>query len=301
MNFDAPAVSIDGKKAYAIGSLPRGELVRYDSRAGQFVPFLGGIAADGLAFTSDGEWVAYITEPARTLWRSRIDGSQRLQLTFGPMKALLPRWSPGGKRIAFMAQTADKPWKIFAISPEGGSPEQLVPGDLNEGNPTWSSDGNSLAFAGVPWVSGFLSATTSIHVLDLRSRQISALPASEGLWSPRWSPNGLYLAAITTDSQKLLLYDFETRQWSELARLNIAYTAWSRDSKYVYVGSFSADEPAVYRVRVADRNVERVVSLKGQRQAWTLGPWFGLAPDDSPMILRDIGAQEIYALDVHFP
>jgi hypothetical protein len=31
-----------------------------------------------------------------------------------------------------------------------------------------------------------------------------------------------------------------------------------------------------------------------------LGAWSGVGPDDSPLVLRDIGAQEIYALDVEF-
>jgi hypothetical protein len=29
--------------------------------------------------------------------------------------------------------------------------------------------------------------------------------------------------------------------------------------------------------------------------------WFGLAPDDSPIVLRDTGTQEIYALDWQAP
>ena len=42
--------------------------------------------------------------------------------------------------------------------------------------------------------------------------------------------------------------------------------------------------------------------MKGFRRAvGTFGPWMGLAPDDSPLVLRDVGAQEIYALDVDLP
>jgi hypothetical protein len=31
------------------------------------------------------------------------------------------------------------------------------------------------------------------------------------------------------------------------------------------------------------------------------GAWTGLTPDDSPLVVRDVGSQEIYALDVQFP
>ncbi len=56
-------------------------------------------------------------------------------------------------------------------------------------------------------------------------------------------------------------------------------------------------EPALLRVRTSDRKVNRIASLKGLR----LTAWTGLAPDDSPLVLRDIGSQEIYALDWEAP
>jgi hypothetical protein len=40
------------------------------------------------------------------------------------------------------------------------------------------------------------------------------------------------------------------------------------------------------------------VSLKEVRRGFgTLGPWLGLSPDDSPLAMRDLGNEEIYALD----
>jgi hypothetical protein len=84
--------------------------------------------------------------------------------------------------------------------------------------------------------------------------------------------------------------------------LPAAYYSWSRDGKFIYFDVWSASEPAIDRVRVIDRKVERVVSLKGYRRAWgPMGPWMGLAPDDSPLVLHDVGVQEIYALDVQLP
>jgi hypothetical protein len=41
-----------------------------------------------------------------------------------------------------------------------------------------------------------------------------------------------------------------------------------------------------------------VVNLNGMPRLWAdLGPWTGLAPDDSPLLLRDISSQEIYAIE----
>src|SRR5712692_6441485 len=84
LSLSSPVPSLDGKKLFVIGSQARGELVHYDSKTGQFTPYLSGISAEGVDFTRDGNWVAYEMFPESTLWRSRVDGSERLQLTFPP-------------------------------------------------------------------------------------------------------------------------------------------------------------------------------------------------------------------------
>src|SRR5262249_10191452 len=123
MSLGSAVVSKDGKRLFAMGGVPRGQLVRYDSLSRQFVPFLSGISATDLDCSKDGEWAAYVAFPEGTLWRCKVDGSERLQLSFPPMQAQLPRWSPDGQRIAFMATTPGKPMKIYLVSTEGGSPE----------------------------------------------------------------------------------------------------------------------------------------------------------------------------------
>ena len=102
ISYLSPVPSLDGKKLFVIGRQPRGELVRYDMKTGQFVPYLSGISAACVSFSSDGKWVAYVTFPEGILWRMRTDGSERLQLTFSPLRAFQPSWSSDGKRIAFM-------------------------------------------------------------------------------------------------------------------------------------------------------------------------------------------------------
>jgi hypothetical protein len=98
-----------------------------------------------------------------------------------------------------------------------------------------------------------------------------------------------------------MLFDFKSQKWTELARITSAYPNWSRDGEYLHFHTFGSD-PALYRVRISDHKLEKIASLKGLRLAigaW--GAWCGLAPDDSPTILRDVGSQEIYALDLQLP
>jgi Tol biopolymer transport system component len=153
---------------------------------------------------------------------------------------------------------------------------------------------------------GLLLATerhVTIHLLDLATRRISTIPGSDGLFSPRWSPDGRYITAITAaDQNRLMLYDFKTQKWRTLAEASIGYPNWSRDGRYIYFDCDSPTNPAFIRVRISDGKMEEVASLKGvRRAAGHFGPWAGLAPDDSPLIMRDTGTQEIYALDVTLP
>jgi hypothetical protein len=73
---------------------------------------------------------------------------------------------------------------------------------------------------------------------------------------------------------------------------------WSANGQYVYYLR-RGREPSVFRVRIADRKIEEIASLKDVRQTgFRSAVWVGLAPDDSPLLLRDVGTQEIYALDL---
>jgi Tol biopolymer transport system component len=207
----------------------------------------------------------------------------------------------------FYARTPGRPYKIYIVSAEGGAPQQLMPGERHEHDPGWSPDGNRLVFGGIPWLEGATSGAVAIHLFDLRTHQVSTLPDSEGYWGPRWSPDGRYIAALRplegATPTGLVLFDFTTNKWVELLKAVVGYPNWSRDGKWVYCNLLSESPGAVIRIRIKDRKVERVASMKDLQgtptgfAAW----WSALAPDDSPMVLRDTSVQEIYALDWEAP
>jgi hypothetical protein len=55
------------------------------------------------------------------------------------------------------------------------------------------------------------------------------------------------------------------------------------------------------RVHLTDHKVERIADLKNFRQAGFFNVWLGMAPDDSPLLLRDTGTQDVYALNFEEP
>jgi Tol biopolymer transport system component len=299
--FWSPIPSKDGKRIFAGGTQPRGELVRYDAKSRHFVPYLSGISADWVEFSRDEAWVLYLTFPEDSLWRSRPDGSERLQLTFPPITYVVcPRWSPDGKRIAFSGWTPGKPIKTYLVSAEGGAAHQLIPGEGEELDPQWSPDGNRLLFGGRTLALA-RPETAALHILDLRTNQVSTLPGSEGLRSPRWSRDGRYVVAFGPSNTNLMLFDFQTQKWEQLAGGVFGFDNWSKDGKYVYYWSFQQGTQGIFRVGIRDRKVERVVSFTEFQSTGNAGPWLGLAPDDSPLLLRDTSIQEIYALEWEAP
>ncbi len=302
LDFNSPVASKDGRRIFAVGSQPRGELVRYDSKSG-FAPYFGGISATDLAFSADGKWVAYISVPEGQLWRSRVDGSQRLQLTFDPMTAALPRWSPDGKRIVFMGTTLKTGWRAYLISSDGPGLRELIPGAEAGYDPGWSADGKSIVLtlneAGSP---SSMPTGPGIVILDSVTGKISPLPGAKQFFSPRWSPDGRYIAALTNDSGTLMLFDRVRQQWEQLVKMPMGYPSWSHDGQYIYFDTTFTQDANVFRVRISDHKVERLVSLKEMRRySGDLGSWTGLTPDDSPLLVRDTGSKEIYALDWQAP
>jgi hypothetical protein len=99
LSYRGVVSSRDGKQIFAIGEKRRGELVRFDVKSRQFVPFLAGSSVIDPTFSADGAWVAYTAYPDHSLWRSRSDGTERLQLTYLPMQVIYPFLSPDGKRV----------------------------------------------------------------------------------------------------------------------------------------------------------------------------------------------------------
>ena len=298
MNVGSPVASRDGKKLFVQGWKPRGELVRYDAKSGQFAPYLSGLSAMGLDFSRDGEWVAYNDASDGTMWRSKVDGSQKLQLVFPPMMAYLPRWSPDGKQIAFFGHPPGEPWQIYVLPSEGGTPELIYRNDTNLADPSWSPDGKSMAFG----ENSLNNQGSAIYTLDLKTRKATKLPGSDGLYSPRWSPDGRSIAAITLDSLKLKLFDLATQKWTEVANIFVAYPTWSRDGRYLYFNGRQDNTEGYYRVQVADHKLERLFSMKGfQAAGGAFGNWSGLGPEDLPLLVRDASIQEIYGLDWDAP
>ena len=297
LRLSNPVPSSDGKRLFVLGEEPRVELLRYDLQNRRFDFYLPGLSAGPVDFSLDGNWMAYVSYPEMTLWRSRLDGSDKMQLTFSPVRAYEPRWSPNGSKIVYMDVQFGRPWKICMVSPSGGNPETLTQSSTYEADPTWAPDGKSIVFGRTDRIS-----KAAIYRLDLTSRNLTAISNSDGLFSPRVSPDGRYISALTALQTKLMLFDSITNQWSNLVEgEEIGYNEWSHDGKYLYFRENKGGAGQLVRMKIENRVSEHILSLKNFPQLSDgYASWIGLTPDDAPLLMRDRSVQEIYALGLHF-
>jgi len=308
ISYGNPIVSRDGKKLFAVGSKARGELVRYDARTRQFVSYLSGISAVEPTVSRDGKWIAYVSYPDHTLWRSTADGSGRVQLTFPPMMVFYPQISPDGTKIAFSGLT-EAGLALFVLEVNTGATEKFQ--EFGHG-PTWSPDGNSLAYTAIAagkhiWDEGSWS---EIHTIDLRTRKITVLADPAGSrYAPWWPAPNQIVAFGVGDVEQPHLYDLKTGKWSALGdATDVMDRTPSLDRTSLFLLVRRRDGMQVVRMRTPDFKIETVADLGVMRlvddSAVVVagsGQWIGIAPDGSIALTHDVGSSEIYGLDVKWP
>jgi len=268
----------------------RGRCSSFDLRTKQVSSFLQGLPATEFVISPNREWMAYSEYPSGYLWKSRLDGSEKLQLTH--TLGVMEQWSPDSKSLVF------SDWfKLYRVSADGGVPETLLAGNADndqEVGPTWSPDGRSIFFNYYPYPDRPLKG---IQVLDLASRKLSIMAGSQGLYVPLWSPNGKYLVAIGQSPSRLSLYSSDTQTWSELKRFDVEWNwfVWTNDSKSLYV-SLSQGENGLYRLTVPQGSWEKLSDLKIDLTRDPMAGFISVTPEGQPAIMSDTGIAQIYSL-----
>lgn len=303
LEFESPIAARSGGRIFFIGADARSELESV-APTGELVPVKGFLStAVRVDYSRDGRWAAW-TDTQGQLWRARSDGTEKLQVTPDNLYAFLARWSPDGSHIAVMAREPGKAWQIYITSANGGDFVPLVPqqrnaGQRNAADPSWSPDGKSIVFGDTNDTMGKDNSTRTLHIVDIASHSIQDVPDSKGLFSPRWSPDGHYIAALSLDQRQVRLYTVATRTWTTLNVPSGADPIWSPDSHYLFIHASLDPAQPIDRVSIPDGHVDEIVRLADSREHDAVDYVFGgLSPDNRPLIRARIFTGNFYSLDL---
>jgi DNA-binding winged helix-turn-helix (wHTH) protein/Tol biopolymer transport system component len=299
VSYDGAWPSRDGHVIFAHGGLSEQfDVVRFDPVSNQLKPVLPTFNVNEVEFSPDHQWMLYSNWIQ--LWRSRPDGSDRLQLAGPPSipHNYFAHWSPDSKRILFEDLEDDK-GTIYLVSADGGPAQQPLPPGPSRRGPTWSADGKAIAFSIEEEAGETSSSKQGIYLFDLAQGHSTLIAGSRGLVSAHSSPDGRFLVAVSEDGSVIKLLDFRTHRWSEVARGKlIAPPVWSADSTLYFQDMLAPGEP-VYRFQPGASGPRRVYSFEGILQSGAIRcAFWGFAPDGSLLVQVGRGGGDVYALTV---
>ncbi len=106
------------------------------------------LSPDGstILFVMDGpDWKA--NRRVGHVYRIAASGADQVQLTFGERGESSPRWSPDGRRIAFLARRGDDAnSQIYVLDADGGEARRVTTHPSAPGDLTWSPDSRLVYF-----------------------------------------------------------------------------------------------------------------------------------------------------------
>ena len=298
----SPLATRSGNRIFFVGLEAPSGLQQFDPERRDFRSAPAFLAdANRIDFSRDGKWVAW-TDIHEKLWRARSDGSDKVRLTSDALEVFLAHWSPDGKRLAVMARRPGGVWQIYLVDASGGKAEALLDEARNAADPGWSGNGSSLVFGREPDLMGKESGSRTLQIINLSTHQVQELSGSGDLFSPRWSPDGQWIVALTLDQKTMMLYDVAHRHWQRLASTSAADPVWSSDSKAVYVHAFLADREPILRVEVPSGAMHAVADLGNFPDGEAANYFFGgVTPRGEPLVQPRVGTGNLYALDLTAP
>jgi Tol biopolymer transport system component/DNA-binding winged helix-turn-helix (wHTH) protein len=304
LEFRSPVAARTGNRIFFLGVDARSDLQRLvasgNASSGQLVPERGFLSsAVRVDYTRDGNWVAW-TDSTGQLWRARSDGQEKIQLTPDNFDVFLAHWSPDGKQLALMAREPGKAWQIYLVGAEGDNLRPLLKESRNAADPSWSPDGKSLVFGRVNDYMGKENARRTLHILHLDTHQVDEVPGSDNLFSPRWSPDGRWIAALTLDQRQVRLFDVTSRIWTTLPVPSGADPVWSSDSHFLYIHASLDPAQPIDKVSIPDGHVTELIRLADSRENDAVDFVFGgLTDQNEPLIRARIFTGNFFSMDLH--
>ncbi|WP_263417938.1 winged helix-turn-helix domain-containing protein [Terriglobus albidus] len=295
---------IDQDHIYAIGEQARHKLVLLNSK---FAPFLPAVSANSLSISHDGQWVAYSVYPEGSLWKSRLDGTERTRLSAHDEYTRMPQWSSDDHEIFYLRMTDGKPWSLARVDARGGKPGILAIGGSGTSELAYSAAGDQLV---MDQMGSGSTRSGKLAILSSKGKLLEELPESEGMTAARWSSDGRYISAVSADREQLRVFDRVSRKWDVVFNsARIGASIWDRKGNTLYFtarqgGAASQSQPGqdqrctLFRFQVGGQGVTQVMEIPEVYANGDVSRTLEFTADGDLIFEYLDGSAEIYDLNV---
>jgi Tol biopolymer transport system component/DNA-binding winged helix-turn-helix (wHTH) protein len=302
--FENVIPSQDSRRIFALGENPESDVMRYDPELHTLVSIPGLAHSGAVFYCPSNQWIVYRNDADLSLWRSKADGTQPLQLIRPPLTTVDPQWSPDATQIVFVGyqQQSNLGSRVYLVSRDGGEPRMVFPEIGWQGHPQWLPDGKSVALTFSPR-EGEDETKTGIYVVNVATHQAYKLPGSEEINSAEWSPNGRWVAGVTNGYHHIKLYEVAKNSWTDMvAGTLFSGPMWVADSESLYYQDILEEDEPIYRFWISEHRREKVYDFhKELNSGYFRCVLYGLKSDGSLLIYLTRSSSDLYSFDVDFP
>jgi TolB protein len=203
-----PTVSADGTRAaFTTYAKVTPRIMVINTETGRALPFYNQDASLNTtpSFTPDGKQIYYSSSAAGQpqIFAANIDGQGFRRITHRDAICVEPKVNPKNPNLVLFV-SGPGAQQIYRMNADGADVQRVTNGEGEASNPSWSPDGQRMAFS---WTQGYSKGQWNIFVMEIGSGQYTQLTHGEGKnENPVWAPDGRHLVFTSTRSGRPQIY-----------------------------------------------------------------------------------------------